>query len=57
MSEIAEDVHSSNPGFFVANLDTYGGNSGSAVFNVETNLVEGILLRSESRPAPDRKLG
>lgn len=38
---------SSNPGFFVANLDTYGGNSGSAVFNAETNLVEGILVRGE----------
>ncbi|HAZ07251.1 MAG TPA: serine protease [Elusimicrobia bacterium] len=38
---------SSNPGFFVANLDTYGGNSGSAVFNAETNLVEGILVRGD----------
>jgi V8-like Glu-specific endopeptidase len=31
--------------YFVANLDTYGGNSGSAVFNVNTGLVEGILVR------------
>jgi V8-like Glu-specific endopeptidase len=31
--------------FFSANLDTYGGNSGSAVFNVETGDVEGILVR------------
>lgn len=38
---------SSNPGFFVANLDTYGGNSGSAVFNAATGLVEGILVRGE----------
>lgn len=38
---------SDNPGFFVANLDTYGGNSGSAVFNAETGLVEGILVRGE----------
>jgi V8-like Glu-specific endopeptidase len=38
---------SSKPGFFVANLDTYGGNSGSAVFNAETGLVEGILVRGE----------
>jgi len=37
----------SKPGFFVANLDTYGGNSGSAVFNAETGLVEGILVRGE----------
>lgn len=38
---------SSNDGFFVANLDTYGGNSGSAVFNAQTGLVEGILVRGE----------
>lgn len=31
--------------FFTANLDTYGGNSGSAVFNAETGVVEGILVR------------
>ncbi|HAG90908.1 MAG TPA: serine protease [Bdellovibrionales bacterium] len=31
----------------VANLDTYGGNSGSAVFNTETGAVEGILVRGE----------
>ncbi len=33
--------------FFVANTDTYGGNSGSAVFNVTTGEVEGILVRGE----------
>jgi len=35
-------------GYFVANLDTYGGNSGSAVFNAATLLVEGILVRGEN---------
>ena len=30
--------------YFSANLDTYGGNSGSAVFNLETLAVEGILV-------------
>lgn len=30
---------------FVANLDTYGGNSGSAVFNEKTGNIEGILVR------------
>ena len=30
--------------FFTANLDTYGGNSGSAVFNASTGVVEGILV-------------
>lgn len=34
-------------GYFVANLDTYGGNSGSAVFNASNGLVEGILVRGE----------
>jgi len=33
--------------FFRANLDTYGGNSGSAVFNTQTGVVEGILVRGE----------
>ncbi|KAF0125702.1 MAG: periplasmic protease [Elusimicrobia bacterium] len=35
-------------GYFVANLDTYGGNSGSPVFNRDTNLIEGILVRGET---------
>ena len=35
-------------GFFVANLDTYGGNSGSAVFNEETGLIEGVLVRGDN---------
>ncbi len=33
--------------YFIANLDTYGGNSGSAVFNSSTGEVEGILVRGE----------
>ncbi|HNW43379.1 MAG TPA: serine protease [Elusimicrobiales bacterium] len=31
--------------FFTTDLDTFGGNSGSAVFNAETNKIEGILVR------------
>jgi hypothetical protein len=34
--------------FFVANLDTYGGNSGSPVFNADTHDIEGILVRGEN---------
>lgn len=34
--------------FFTANLDTYGGNSGSAVLNAETLEVEGILVRGNA---------
>jgi S1-C subfamily serine protease len=37
-----------NPGYLVASLDTYGGNSGSAVFNSKTGDVEGILVRGET---------
>lgn len=31
--------------FFLADLDTFGGNSGSAVFNARNNQIEGILVR------------
>lgn len=41
-------VRSLSGKFFVANLDTYGGNSGSAVFNAKTGEVEGILVRGEN---------
>ncbi len=40
-------VRDVNSVFMVTNLDTYGGNSGSAVFNSKTGLVEGILVRGE----------
>lgn len=33
--------------YFQTDLDTYSGNSGSAVFNATTGLVEGILVRGE----------
>jgi len=41
-------VRSLNSVFFVANLDTYGGNSGSAVLNALTMEVEGILVRGDT---------
>jgi len=34
--------------YFTANLDTYGGNSGSAVLNSVSGDVEGILVRGEN---------
>ena len=40
-------VRSLKKKYFVADLDTYGGNSGSAVFNANTGVVEGILVRGE----------
>jgi V8-like Glu-specific endopeptidase len=41
------EVRSVETDFFVANLDTYGGNSGSPVFNTNDYVVEGILVRGE----------
>lgn len=43
--------------FFNANLDTFGGNSGSAVFNVDTGEVEGILVRGERDYMTDSDAG
>ena len=40
-------VRSLTSHYFRADLDTYGGNSGSAVFNATTGVVEGILVRGE----------
>jgi V8-like Glu-specific endopeptidase len=41
-------VNNSFPNYFVTNLDTYHGNSGSPVFNGTTHMVEGILVRGDS---------
>lgn len=40
--------NNTNPVYFASNLDTYGGNSGSAVFDTYTGVVEGILVRGEN---------
>lgn len=45
---VRENAHDA---YFLANLDSYGGNSGSPVFNSETHEVEGILVRSSTRTA------
>jgi V8-like Glu-specific endopeptidase len=41
---VRSNVH---PFYFSANLDTFQGNSGSAVLNSDTGVVEGILVRGE----------
>ncbi len=49
-SKIADGAYvrkNTNKYFFQANLDTFGGNSGSAVFDSKTGVVEGILVRGE----------
>ena len=35
-------------GYFSATTDSYGGNSGSAVFNLATGEIEGVLVRGET---------
>lgn len=43
--------------YFVANLDTFVGNSGSVVLDAKTGLVEGILVRGAKDYAPDAERG
>ncbi len=44
----------SNPGFFVANLDSFGGNSGSGVYDQATRKLVGILVRGDADYLEDR---
>lgn len=48
----ADMRNNTNPIFFVTNADTYGGNSGSAVVDSRTGIVEGILVRGDADYAP-----
>lgn len=41
-----------NPVYFRTNADTYGGNSGSAVVDMATGIVEGILVRGDTDYEP-----
>lgn len=43
-AHVRENEH---PHYFKANLDSFGGNSGSGVFNAKSGTVEGILVRGE----------
>jgi V8-like Glu-specific endopeptidase len=43
--------------YFLANLDTYAGNSGSPVFNQETGLVEGLLIEGGDDFIMDKERG
>lgn len=51
-AQVREDT---NPDFFVANLDTYGGNSGSGVFDAATNALIGVLVRGETDYVEDQQ--
>lgn len=46
-----------NKYYFQANLDTFGGNSGSAVFDAKTGIIEGILVRGETDYTYDSATG
>lgn len=43
--------------YFVANLDTFGGNSGSPVIDLKSGQIEGILVRGEKDYTYDDDLG
>lgn len=50
-TKISDGAHvrdSSNANFFVTDLDTFGGNSGSVVVNQSTGMAEGILVRGDT---------
>ncbi len=53
-AKVRENLH---PFYFNANLDTFQGNSGSAVFNAETGFVEGILVRGDEDFVPNYEKG
>jgi V8-like Glu-specific endopeptidase len=42
------DSRASSQDYFIANLDTFGGNSGSGVFRSDTGRLIGILVRGET---------
>ncbi len=44
----------SNPGFFVADLDTFGGNSGSGVYDQATKKLIGVLVRGDTDYLEDK---
>lgn len=57
-SKIAGDAvvrNNENPIYFVANVDSYGGNSGAPVLDAQSGLLEGILVRGERDYLFDQK--
>lgn len=45
-------LDNANPVAFITNLDTFQGNSGSAVFDATTGMVEGILIQGKTDYVP-----
>lgn len=48
IADNATVLNNSDDRYFGASLDSFQGNSGSAVFNAQTGLVEGILVRGKT---------
>ena len=44
---VVRDSRAATLDFFIANLDTFGGNSGSGVFDATTGILVGILVRGD----------
>lgn len=48
IAENAVVINNKMQAYYVTNLDTYGGNSGSPVFNRQDHCIEGMLVRGNS---------
>lgn len=55
ISDGGKVINNSNSSMFVTNLDTFHGNSGSAVVDASTGLVEGILVQGKTDYVPSKK--
>ncbi|MDX2165063.1 MAG: serine protease [Gammaproteobacteria bacterium] len=45
VARVKKEISKTNPHLFFTNLNTFGGNSGSPVFNLQTREIEGILVK------------
>jgi V8-like Glu-specific endopeptidase len=54
ISDGGQILDNSNPRRFVTNLDTFQGNSGSAVFDGKSGLLEGILVQGKTDYRPSQ---
>ncbi len=55
VTQAGKVTHNSNYTTFSGTLDTFAGNSGSAVFDAQTGLVEGILIQGKTDYIPSKK--
>ena len=54
VSPAGKVTHNSNYSTFSGTLDTFAGNSGSAVFDAQTGMVEGILIQGKTDYIPSK---